>query len=996
MDFSPELFSAALSNLYSGQNVDYEVMKQSESYVMSVRDQPEGILLFLQLILNLNNEEQDSIRKGAIVNLLSIVNKKWNQLEPQVQEKARELILQVIQMQLTFNELSMMADICADIFRYMGFWNEIIRLICVSFQESDLQLTMLFLKKIYPVMHEQIVVQMNPAFKNMALIGLQSQDLETRLNSVRLHILIGEKTKDSSSVLPAIQYLIPELSKSPQYLIDNQNTKLFSELWQFVSKILAIKNDDGSIITEFWQAANPIISENSLNADQRRLVLTQFEPVISKMPIEMLIGMLSILIILAIQYVTQEMELLPEDYLTFLDVSLAKRTKEVFQFVKGKIIELISKYQSPEPDYPSFIVSLSLLLSMMRNSPDQMMNEIDLVKNSLNLAFQTNNELVLCTALLIVDILNEHFYESEMTDHSVSLMQQVMPLLISQSDQIRRFAANAFLTLCEMCDSEVEGLFNHLWSFKTQNLIKKDSYDDYLSILSKVISLSNDVSDDIQNEVLKFVEEILFSTDESFIPEKSVSLSVLSSLFTKNSSLLPGLLPNIVPILNTLLTYNEDPRVIGQALIFLTNLAKSYRSDVLEFVRNYFPLLTNMISGNSIDDEKVHLTAMNTASSIIKFCNDTTLVQPMIDEIMQLFKFSDMNTMIEVCINISYMSKGFLAVKSEAVQPIYEALIGIVKEKEDDDLLTSCFEALSKLYKRCRPLNPNFFDQNTHQLIDLILAGQIKYLNDDPEALFDLQYEMSSYLLSFIDVYLRVNPPDANKVYSILFKWMSKADEEVVANIIGAVTEPLKMTDIDSQILSAIIQYLMSISGQIAAVRLRNNVAYFLSAFIKKFPDQVQIVSQFIPALDQWWLEGKGKTMGYQACLSNIAVLYLRLLEAGAQIPIETVSNAIGAFPPADVTETENMAVAILNIFLTMQENQQLIQGIIVNTCVSLSELLTMPSTSKNLKKLTPETFSQIQQLFRTIVSGNENAKNQLMQKYQNNSEKQKILSQYF
>ena len=123
--------------------------------------------------------------------------------------------------------------------------------------------------------------------------------------------------------------------------------------------------------------------------------------------------------------------------------------------------------------------------------------------------------------------------------------------------------------------------------------------------------------------------------------------------------------------------------------------------------------------------------------------------------------------------------------------------------------------------------------------------------------------------------------------------------------------------------------------------------------------------------------------------------MYLRLFVSGAQVQVESVDKAISAFPPADATETENMAVLILQIFMANQQDQEFIHAILNTTCLALADFLTQPATGINMLKISPETLENIQGLFKSILADNENMKAELNQIYQSNSEKINNLSQY-
>lgn len=989
MSLTQEELSEALAN---SNSTDEEIRSQSEQCILSVKNDSDGILLFLQIILT---TDQSLVRKAAIVNLLTITSKRWIEISKETQDQALQLIIQIVKMKLSHEELSMMADCCSDIFKVMGFWNELVNIICFAYTEKNHHFTMLFISKIFPVMSSQATEHVAKAFQTMALSGIQSSDRETRLNAAKIFIQIGSKINDASVVEPAFEFLIQELLNSKNL----QNIVEFSAIWLYVRNILSIKSIDESAITAFFEVAKQLISDDSIDSERRQLIISEFEPAIAAIPTEMLADLISGSLSFTYDYIVTEEEL-PDKPTDLLDKSLLVRSYEITEFVKKQFEEYFnnSQNESSEKKEPNLIIALYILRSLLKNSTDSMINEIDVVKLILQQSLSSENILVQSAALQIIDILDIQFTESAISSISVPLMQQVAKLLFSPTAYIRSQSSNAFLTLCDMCDTEVDDLFNSIWSLQKNGNVPNECLSDYLLILGKAISLSKNIPDSDQEEVLKFIEEIIFSEEnenDDLLTEKATSLNALSPLFSKNITLMPTVLPKIEPVVSKILLCDDD-NAVCQALSFLTNLSKTFHEELSEFLTNYNELLVKIIKQRQ-DESRSYLSSMNTAASMIKYCNDLALVQPMIDEINYIFLFNsnDTTTLTEACNYITMMSKKLVDYDKETVQKMFKFLIQIVKDKDYDELLYNSFAALTKLYKRCHQTDTGFYDQSAEDLINSTFNGQIKLLNGSTENLFHLQYEMASYILDFADVYLRVNP-NAKEIFDFLIEWLKNANEDVASCILGTISESLKANDIDTEILSPIIEYLTLTVETASAVRLLNNIAYFLSIFLLKYKDQFSEVANFLPFLNKWWDEGKEKKYGYQTCLSNIAVLYLRLFVCGAKVPFETINKAISAFPPADITETENMSLLILDIFQTHQDNGEFIQSIIKTTAFAIADLLTQPPTSPNMIKISQQSLENIQQLFKAILSDNEDIKNQLFQFYQNNAEQQKIISQYF
>ena len=963
------LLEDALVALYTP---DQHIIDQAQDVIINFQKQPDGILIFLDIV---KNSPDVRVRYSAITNTLHLVEGMWRNIPEPVQSRARNEILDIIGGDLTPHEFSMMADISSIIFRAMGFWNEIVRFICVAYQEQKHELTMLFLSKIFPVMPDAIIQSSYQAFKNMAYFGLQVQDQATNHYAASIFIFIIRKVNDQSLLEPLIQYLMPEIANSLA-----SNDYFFSDSWKLVRGVMKIKGIDNSVIMELFKIAINFISDNNLETHKRLIILDAFAPIVPLISFEMLNVMLSLSFVLALTYITEDNEL-PDEYFTILKKALIFREDEVADFVKNKV----SEYFNMNESYHNVVLALCILHHLLKYSPDVLVSDLDFILRVFQTSLSTNNELIQLAALIAIEVCNESF--EEISDILLPLMQCVMPFLIAPSRLIRNTSANAFLSLCDLCDTEIEGLFKTLWEL--QNKIHQDSNEDYILIVAQVIRLSQDINDEMQAQILGFVNNIFEKPEYSV--EKAVSLSIISALFSKNSSLHEEILPKIVPILNESLSYSNDD-TICQSLAFITNLVKLYRKEVLPFVSNYFNIILSILDMNNVA-RRYFLSAMNTACSIIKFCNNSDLLGHVTEIILKLSMNSDINTMTSVCDFIAMISKQLAEAKFKDLPIITETLVNIIRTKSDQVLLDSAFEAISKVLKRCRTLDPNYFDKISQELINDIFSGNIKLFGGNPQKLFDVSSEFAQYLLSFIDVYLRNQPPNANEIYGILLQWMSKADEITIVPIIGAISEIMKNTDIDVQVLTNFIQLLQNISGNASNIQLRQNISYFLSTLLSKYPDQIQLVFQFVPILSGWWEEGKTKAIGYQTCLSNIAVLFLRIYILVNQVPQNIIAEAVRAFPPADETETENMAQLISQI---ISNSNLMSPDIYKSACISISNLLTKSKSSKNIQKISPETYSNLENLFKTMISGNASIKEELLGIYSKNQMKQQIISQYF
>ena len=154
-------------------------------------------------------------------------------------------------------------------------------------------------------------------------------------------------------------------------------------------------------------------------------------------------------------------------------------------------------------------------------------------------------------------------------------------------------------------------------------------------------------------------------------------------------------------------------------------------------------------------------------------------------------------------------------------------------------------------------------------------------------------------------------------------------------------------------------------------------------------PDQIQNVINFIPYFKQWWDEGKTKSSGYQQCFSNIAVDFLRYFTNNVSIETERICDAIKAFPPADMKESNNMGQLLILIF----SNQQPIE-LILAFVEAVFNLLCEPLSKKSSRKLDEKVELSLKSLFHSFIQ-NEQIRNHLFSIIGSNQYKQQIFYKY-
>ncbi|KAH0788055.1 hypothetical protein GPJ56_008037 [Histomonas meleagridis] len=955
---------------------DQNIVDRATEFIISVRNQLNGILLFLEII---KTNASQRIRMAAIANIIPVIKSQniWRNYPEEIQKRVESDIIQILQMNLTPIEIEAIGDLAALIFKHLGFWNELIQLICISYQNQNIVFTMLLLAKVFPMMPSQLIIESFPAFRNMALAGLATNDLHTSFNSAHVFINIVQETRDISLLEPLITFLMNNIEGS----VNLQNDDDFNTFWRLVHKTISFKEIGGDLIMQFYSLSFKLISNEQIYYEKRHIILDSFSNVVSKVTPEAMLSMLTFSINLALQYIRTQ-ELLSYDYMTIIEKVITRDQNQTTQILKQNIIGMLSS-----GDLPQLILGVLLVQVLLQYAEGPMSSELDLIRNTFLAAVSSQCELLQVAGLKAISTFDETF--EGISEISVDLMKAIIGLLISPSNEVRFSAYSAFITLCEICDTEIEGLFSIIWRYQLEGLVRPNDLEDYIVVISHSLLLSNDITDEILESLLPFLDSLISSTE---IYQKSAVLRIVTSLLAKKESLTEILLQKVRPILDESFQ-NGNFIVVYHSLNFITNLVRTFRQEVLQYIRPYIPIIAKYI--NEQDENQIFYYSINTAASIIKFCNDPTLINITCTGCAKMLESNDEQVMTAGCDAILMISKtlSLTGDQQENVSKVHTLLSGliiIIQEQTELDLIEDALEASTQIFKNFFLIAPNVFLPISESLIKELLNGQIALFNYNVEQLYNCPSDLAHYILNFVSIYLRIMPPNINDICNFLLQWLQRSRFDVISCIIGSITFAFKKVNLPNEFLAAIIQFLLANIAAMKNVDLRQNVCYFLNTFLDKYPDQFQLLIGFVPFLGQWWDEGKNKSAGYKKCLSNIAVVFLRFLICGVQIDNEKILEAIKCFPPADEKESNNMAKLLIMIF----SNQQPLE-LSFAFVLAIANLLCEPLSKKITRKIDENNDQAIKQLFRTYVTSNEAIKMQLIAMFEKSPQKLQIISSY-
>lgn len=963
--------------LDSSKTPDQQTVNEATAFIMEVRSKPDGILILLTLFARTGNL---AARHAAAVNIMSLVNQVWPSLSPEIQDQARALLLQALQLpNLRREEISVLASACSLIFESMitagTFWNELIKLICTYFQQRNFAFTVLLLSRIFPAMPASLIAESYAGFRNMAYAGLSDESLEVCIDATSVFFRIASVTKDVEILKPVITFLYPECERSLEL-----DKKEFELIWAAVAKLLRFDGIPMENVMSFFTIAMGFITGKDVEIDKKLLMLDAFLPTVSVVEPSVLEVFLQCSIAMAIDVANQE-EILPEEYLAMPEKMLTTRPqKEITPVIQGKIEQLLSG----GGNVGQVVVGIMLLSLLLGNGQGCLKRSVEFVKGALLTGLKSSNDLVLLASLAAVKMAAE----AEMAELTVDMLRETMNLVVSVNEDVRNKAYDALMTLCEACDSDVDGLFDAIWSFQTKNMITPDDLENYILLVAHVTRLSNDINDEKLDKLVHFIGTI-FSSDQDLVI-KSAALQLVSTLLTKRESLISELLPAVTPVLNESLTFSNDG-VVCQALAFIQNLVMSFGSSVGEIVAPYCEGIGQLIKDYEMGT-RVFMSALQAASILVRSFPEPGLIQTLIAACTSLVQVSDIYSRINGCETVASIAKIFASPEHIKVGMELFNAMGVILEEEDDvDVLNAALEGMTKLLKKCRLLAPAEFDERSLNLIRSIFGGSIKYLNGSVQLLFDAPPAFIEYLMDFVAVYVR-NGQGVSDICKFVVEWIPNASESVLGSLTAVISDAISFNkaNVDPQLVGATIEVINSVAASVTDVDTRQNIVVLLYSMLKAEAIDLAAANNIVPLLNQWWNEGKSEVVGQRVFLSNIAVFYLDLYVRGGAVDNGILLQSILSFPPADLKESQQMSQLML-MLMSKNPCPELCRAF----ALAMGDFLTEPKAVSDKRKVKEDTKSQLVTIFNTVAS-DETLRGAILERIGDNQQKVQALGAFF
>jgi hypothetical protein len=617
-------------------------------------------------------------------------------------------------------------------------------------------------------------------------------------------------------------------------------------------------------------------------------------------------------------------------------------------------------------NFCGIVLSLTVVGSLLKVGASVSCTEVETIKTIIAMSLSQKEELVVLAGLELLPILRDS--PKNYGEISEELMQSVVPLLSWEGAIIRQHAYSGLMSVCEMCDCEIAGLFDSIWSLQSSGLVGESDVGNYILVIAHIIELSKDISDDSIAVLVGFLD-FIFSLD---CVEKCGGLSIVSSIFQKRPSLLPELLPRVSDVLKESMNFANDD-VQCQSLVFLGNLSKNFGVASLNFISESFERIGQLID-ESQPGTRIYCASLRAGCTIIKFCEDDTLIPRVVKACCELIQSCHWDHRLVGCENIKLIG--------HQMGDVLEGLIEMIEKEEELEVLKVGIEAVGKVVKGQGDFGRAF------SIIDNIIGGRIAFLGGSVNGLYESPPEFIESFLELVSIFLGSNPANSPEVISFLISWMEQSSGRVVCCILGSLIVGFRFCEIADEAISRCLIFIRNIIGEVESCELRQNISSFFVSVCEK---SVSLVLEFIDTLEDWWRSGQAKVVGRRESNSNIGVALLRIFVGGGQVSRSIIEEIFLDFPPSDSSETNRMGT-LMNEIVKEDSNGDFCKCFVF----SVSEILIETAEQHRSRKLKGEVYCSLSSTFCKIVEGRGDLQGEIVERFLGNTEKQQRILSFF
>lgn len=622
------------------------------------------------------------------------------------------------------------------------------------------------------------------------------------------------------------------------------------------------------------------------------------------------------------------------------------------------------------------IVGIGLLNPILSSQNSVNEEEKSIIMNLLVKALQSENTHILEACLNVISNLNEE--SNNITQDIVLLLKTIFVHLTSNDQTIRSLAYNAYNFLIRSSDNDLFEFFNPIWELHLKGSVDEMVMPSYIKIISSLIKLTEELDDKTIDELLNWLDE-LFSSDDSSI--QVAALLIVGALLDKDETIADSFSEQTIKILNNELQ-SDDEFIVHDCLEFLNEFIITQKDNSISFIKQFSSFLIELLGSSNTS---INCDAMKILSIYTGYSKDLSFLQNLCEIIIKYVNdFNDYYRQSDGCFSARFIAK--VLGNSQYSLELFESILKIIYLESEDDLINDALLALKALYKYSYKFNQEFFDSKSIAFLNDLFEGKIKYLNDTPPHRLPKFSNIIESTMEFIGYVFKYKHPSVNSICEYLLQLLQVREEYDVFSIIGALCDAVEYCNIDQNIIMNICQFIAQYSSSVKNIDLQQNIAYFMSLILIKFPQYVEFGTQMLPTLINWFNDAKKKETGTQELLSNIASFFLHFSCIQPELNECYAIEALKLFPPFEIGESKSQCDAIIEL-----SSKKISSSMQLYIAIGISKLITETSSKRNNRKIEPETYKSLCIILKQLLEIQE-IQERIEQLYMKNKSKKRAI----
>lgn len=994
-----QIFEQLINNLQNPETIN-----EANNQLSNFLSDPQSVIFLFQMI---ESPPSQNIKEKAIIFLHTYMKKNYDSLDQQTQNDILNKLVN-----LTFSDepcysknlFPILLDCINDDVNKIA---NILPIIDQCFANNiNVVTAMEVLSEVITAFDKDtsIILNNHEKFYHYSLVGLQSNNWELINPAILIFLYTKYAVLNASGPQPTQiepHYdLIINLGKDPNLY---QQGSYFCKYWSIIGDSIAKNMMPAEKIGELYDFIIAFSSNDNIPCDYRIVPLRSLVGAVGNLDFERFSLVLNLVFTLSITYVERENRI-PTEYFDLIEKSLVTLpVKDVYKMLKDRMVQLHS-LNNPKAEVVSIVI-YSLIFDL---APEIAFADVDSIISDLMSALDRNDELLSMAVCIVLCTFQDSFHFIDV--YAPPFLPKIVPFIVSPNNELRQQANNALGTLCDIISAPVPNFFEALWSFKDS--IPSTEIDTYLDHLSSSIQKSVNFTDDKANEVVKFVLPFLSNPD---VEISSNFLTVVGTLVSIDEALVSELLPpSMNVIMNCFNSPDSSDSAEKQCLYFIVKIYESYGDKFNEQFKPAVQTVLNLLSADENEADEgngnaiplsIRSAALDTCCTVAQATSDVELASKLQESCVTCFTEDYENQILndeEEEVEEADIDELINEVEFNSISEGSKACCKIVKLLNNEDkkqLFYNIFEytmktnsarcASESMKPICKLLHCSsdedrpFYLNKCGQMLEQIINNTFNAL--EGKEVFSGQVDMflMTNIAFLISEVVRYPSPIIETLCQFMINIIkSYEDTSYLYSFIGAYSDVIKFKTGSQQAIQAIINLIPNLLQIAKDPSTKLNLTYLLNLIVQNDPSSVQNIIQFVPTLQEWYVQGSASPNGHQIMLSNIGSAFLTFFANGMQLDFNLLNEAIAEFPPFDTHETVSMIQNMATVFTQNQVDESCIK----NAVMALIKFFLLSEVDLKKRKVSPELMNVAHQMLITFANSQPQIIQEIRVEYQKNS----------